>query len=163
MRLVEGRATVDEIEAYVGELTRIGAAHDGVVQAFDARYIAGREHLEAAVNAARRAREHDDTIADDPAVEMLLYAAGRRQIDRALTIGLSSGEGPVVVVVAGGDESAAADAVESLLEPAETLGAARDEDAIREFYDIGDAELAATDASLEALVVERVVRLAVEK
>ncbi|MDZ7701125.1 MAG: KEOPS complex subunit Cgi121 [Halobacteriales archaeon] len=163
MRLVEGRAAVDDVDAFVERLSAIGDAHDAVVQAFDARYVAGREHLEAAARSARRAIAHDDAIADDPAVELLLYAAGRRQIDRALTIGVEAGEGPVVVAVDGGDEVGAAEAVETLLEPASTLGAARDEAAIREYYGVTDAELGATDATLEDLVVERVALLAVEK
>lgn len=163
MRLVEGRAAIDDLEAFVGELAAIGDEHGAVVQAFDARYVAGREHLEAAVRSARRARDHDDAIADDPALEVLLYAAGRRQIDRALTVGVTGGEGPVVVVVDGGDEAAAAGAVESRLDPAETLGHARDEAAIRAYFDIDDTELAATDASLEDLVVERVALLTVDK
>jgi KEOPS complex subunit Cgi121 len=166
VRLVEGRADVDDVPAFVEELAGIAAAHDVVVQAFDARYVAGREHLEAAVRSARRALANDDGIADDPPVEILLYAAGRRQIDRALTIGVEEGQGPVVVVVDGhddGDEAAAAGAVEARLEPTATLGVARDEAGIRTYFDIGDAELAATDASLVDLVVERVALLAVEK
>ncbi len=163
MRLVQGRAAVEDVDAFVSALADIGDANGAVVQAFDARYVAGRAHLEAAARSARRAIEHDDAIADDPAVELLLYAAGRRQIDRALTIGVEAGEMPVVVAVDGGDEAAAAAEVEERLEPAETLGAARDEALIREFYGITDAELGATDASLEALVIERVALLAVEK
>ena len=163
MRLVEGRAEVDDVDAFVAELAGIGERHGAVVQALDARYVAGRRHLEAAVRSARRAIDHDDAIADDPAVEVLLYAAGRRQIDRALNIGVEVGTGPVVVVVDGGDEDAAAGAVATMLEPAETLGGARDEAAIRAFFDVDDAELGATDASLEELVVERVALLAVDK
>lgn len=163
MRLVEGRVDVDDVEAFVGDLAAIGVEHGSVVQALDARYVAGRDHLAAAVRSARRAIEHGDAIADDPAVEVLLYAAGRRQIDRALEMGVSSGRGPVVVVVDGGDEAAAAAAVADRLEPEETLGTARDEPTVRAYFDVGEAELAATDASLEDLVVERVVLLAVEK
>ncbi len=78
-------------------------------------------------------------------------------------MGVAAGERLIVVAVDGGDEQGAAGAVEALLEPTETLGVARDEAAIREFFAIGDAELAATDAALEDLVVERVALLAVEK
>lgn len=163
MRLVEGRAEVDDVEGFVGELAAIGESHGALVQAFDARYVAGRAHLEAAVRSARRAIDHDDAIADDPAVEVLLYAAGRRQIDRALTIGVQPGGGPLVVVVDGGDEAAAATAVAAHLKPADVLQTARDERAIESFFEIGPDERDATDASLEDLVVERVVRLAVEK
>ncbi|MFB6352676.1 MAG: KEOPS complex subunit Cgi121 [Halobacteriales archaeon] len=170
MRLVEEQVAADDADAFVDALGAIGEEHGVVVQALDARYVAGREHLEAAVRMARRAIEHDDAIADDPALEVLLYAAGRRQIARALTMGVPDGGGPLVVVVDGtvtGDnpdgEAAAAATVADRLETAETLDAARDEAAIREYFDVGDEELAATDASLEDLVVERVALLAVEK
>lgn len=170
MKLVEGRADVDDVDEFVAALAAIGDAHNVVVQAVDARYVAGRAHLEAAVRMARRAIAHGDAIADDPALEVLLYAAGRRQISRALTMGVPDDGGPVVVVVDGtvsednsAGEADAADAVAARLEADETLDAAREEAAIREFFDIGEAELAATDASLEDLVVERVALLAVEK
>jgi KEOPS complex subunit Cgi121 len=163
MKLVEGRATVENVDAFLEELTTIGDAHGVIVQAFDARYVAGADHLGAAARSARRSRAHDDAIADDPAVELLLYAAGRRQIDQALTLGIQAGSSPVVVAIDGSEEDAAAAVITDHLEPAETLGTARDPAAIRRYFDINEAELAATDASLEALVIERVVRLAVEK
>jgi len=163
MKLVAGRATVENVDAFLDELTMIGEAHGAIVQAFDARYVAGADHLRAAARSARRSRAHDDAIADDPAVELLLYAAGRRQIDQALEIGVQTGESPVVVAIDGGEEDAAAATIADHLEPVETLGTARDPAAIRRYFDISETELAATDASLEALVIERVVRLAVEK
>ena len=173
MRVVEGYADVDDVDDFVAELDRVGSEFDCAVTALDARYVAGRRHLEAAVERANRAFTRDDAIADDRAIEILLYAAGRRQISRALEMGVGAGRGPVVVVVdAGegvsddgepGDEVAAAEAVAALLDPAEVLGTERDEARLCEFFDVPDIELAATDASLEDLVVERVSLLAIEK
>ncbi|WP_336001177.1 KEOPS complex subunit Cgi121 [Halorientalis halophila] len=165
MEVVEGTATVGDVDAFVAELVEVGADSECAVQAFDARYVVDREHLERAVACADRARERGEAIADDHAVEILLYAAGRRQISRALEMGVDAGESPVVVVVHGGDggdEGAAASAVARLLDPAETLGAF-DEERVREFFDVSDRELGATDAGLAALVRERVAMLAVEK
>ena len=163
MELVEGIATVDDVDAFVATLGDIADEHDVTVQAFDARYVVSRRHLERAVELADRERARGDAIARDRAVEVLLYAAGRRQIARALELGVDEGETPVVVVVDGdGDEQAASAAVADLLEPAETLGA-YDEARVREFFDVGDAELAATAATLEALVLERVALLVVER
>ena len=172
MEVIEGTATVEDVDAFVAELGEIGTEYDAAVQAFDARYVVGREHLDRAVACAERARAQGEAIADDPAVEILLYAAGRRQISRALEMGVSAGECRVVVVVHGladgadgsdkGDESGAAAAVAALLEPGETLGA-YDEDCVRDFFDVSDRELAATDVGLSALIVERVALLAVEK
>jgi KEOPS complex subunit Cgi121 len=188
MRLVEGIAHVGpeadandgrgfaDVDAFVAELGDVGDEYGVTVQVFDARYVVSRRHLDRALELADRERARGDGIARDRAVEVLLYAAGRRQIERALEIGVSEGSTPAVVLVDGGDdgtngsdgetgdvaaEAAAADAVRNLLEPAETL----DDDAerVREFFDVGDRELAATDATLEDLVLERVALLVVER
>lgn len=164
MRLVEGRVDIDDLDAFLDRLTAVGNEFDCAVQAFDARYVAGREHLRAAVKHADRSFERGENVARDPAVELLLYAAGRRQIDQALEMGVSSGSQDAVVVVHGeGNEAGATAAVEELLDEGETVGACADEDAIAEFFSITDAERAATDANLEELVCERVALLHVEK
>ena len=163
MRVVEGHASVEDVDAFVSWLDAVGEEHGAAVQAFDARYVAGERHLSAAVERANRAFERDDAIARDRGVEMLLYAAGRRQIASALEMGLSAGDGPVVVVVDGGDEAGAVAAVRERIDPADVLGTARDEARIREFFGVTEAELAATGAGLEALVVERVALLVIEK
>ena len=173
MLIVEGRTDVGDVDAFVADLAAIGDEHSCAVQAFDARYVAGRRHLEAAVERANRAFERDDAIADDRAVEILCYAAGRRQIQRAIEMGVSEGELPVAVVVDGvgdpeadessADEHDAVAAIRELIEPADVVPDARDEATIREFFGITDAEIGATDASLEDLVIERVALLVVEK
>ncbi|WP_433628884.1 KEOPS complex subunit Cgi121 [Halomicrococcus sp. NG-SE-24] len=166
MRTVEGVAVVDDVDAFLDRLGAVGANHDCAVQAFDARYVAGRDHLEAAVEHANRAFERGENVARDRSVEILLYAAGRRQINQALEMGVGEGEHRVVVVVDGeaGDEDAAATAVADCLTPAETLGPdGVDRDRVREFFAVTDAEMAATDADLSELVRERVALLDVEK
>lgn len=161
MRLVEGVVEIDDLDAFLARLDSIGESHDAAIQAFDARYVAGREHLQRAVELAGRAFERGENVARDRAVEILLYAAGRRQIDRALEMGVGEGENQVVVVVAGGDEDGANEALEGLVESGEALDG--DEETIQEFFGISDAELGATGASLEELVCERVALLDVEK
>jgi len=185
MRLVEGVVRVGgeafpDVEAFVERLEADrreasdrasgdnGAAsrkHDTTVQAFDARYVVSRRHLERAVELADRARERGNAIARDRGVEILLYAAGRRQIDRALEMGVDEGETPAVVLVDGDDdetETAAAEAVAGLLDPAETLGT-YDGARVRSFFDVEQAELDATGRGLEGLVLERVALLVVER
>lgn len=162
MRLVEGIARIDDLDSFLDRLASIGGDSGAAVQAFDARYVAGREHLCRAVEFANRAIERGENVARDRAVEILLYAAGRRQIDQALEMGVDEGEMAVVVAVDGGDEAAAVDAVADLLESGPVLDAA-DVGRIKEFFDISDAERGATEADLEALVCERVALLDVEK
>lgn len=182
MELVEGTVTVGgerfpEVSDVVDALDDIGLEHGVTVQAFDARYVVSRRHLERAVELADRERGRGEGIARDRGVEILLYAAGRRQIDRALEMGVGDGETPAVILVEGagrvddGDgsdgsedanESAAADAVREFVAEGETLGD-YDEGRVREFYGVGDRELSATTAGLEALVLERVALLVVDR
>ena len=186
MELVEGRVEVGgerfpDARAFVEALSAVGDEHGVTVQAFDARYVVSRRHVARALELADRERERGEAIAHDRAVEVLLYAAGRRQIDRALAMGVGEGTVPVVVLVddpdgatdrvgdedggageAGERERRAASAVGGLLEPAETLGA-YDPERVCEFFEIGETERAATDADLETLVLERVALLVVER
>ncbi|MFD1646790.1 KEOPS complex subunit Cgi121 [Haloarchaeobius litoreus] len=174
MRVIQGRTTVADVDEFLAFLDSVADEHDCVVQAFDARYVVDEAHLRTAVDRAARAWRRDDAIARDPGVEMLLYAAGRRQISRALELGVSEGEAvPVVAVVVGafpGDpfetddrEAAAADALAAEWTDDAVLGTATDEARICEFFGITDAERTATAASLSELVRERVSLLVVEK
>jgi KEOPS complex subunit Cgi121 len=118
------------------------------------------------VKLADRERDRGNAIARDRAVEILLYAAGRRQIRRALDLGVSEGETPAVVLVVrdgpGGDEQGASEAVTRLLADQQTLEE-YDPERVRAFFDIGERELEATDATLTDLVFERVALLVVER
>jgi KEOPS complex subunit Cgi121 len=170
MRLIEGRTNIDDVDAFVAHLGEIETTYDTTVQAFDARYVVDRVHLERALTLADRAIERGENVARERSVEILLYAAGRRQIDQALELGVSEGETPTVVLVDGGDERAAADAIRSILEPdseseseSESLLGAYDEERVRTYFDIGEREIAATDATLSDLVCERVALLDIEK
>ncbi|AFK17756.1 KEOPS complex component [Haloferax mediterranei ATCC 33500] len=164
MRVLEAEATVSDLDAFIATVGAVSDETEATIQAFDARYIAGRSHLERAVELADRAISRGNEIARDRAVEFILYASGRRQINRAFEIGVSEGTVPVVILVDGGDEDAAEAALFDRLDltPADTLGD-YDESLVCDFFDIGDDERAAADGDLAALVNERVALLAVDR
>lgn len=163
MEIVEGIAEIDAVPAFIEQLSEIGAEYGCVVQAFDPAYVAGREHLCVAVERAKRAESRDDMIADELGVEILCYAAGRRQINQALEMGVSTGTQPVVVVVVGDRSLTAKSAITELIQEEPVLEAQRDEERIMSYFDITAEERAVSSASLEALVIERVSLLVVEK
>jgi KEOPS complex subunit Cgi121 len=169
MRVVEGRATIDNLDAALSILGAVADEHGVAVQAFDARYLVGRRHAERAVELADRAFARGENVARERSVEILLYAAGRRQIDDALRMGLDEGRTSVAIVVTAADgderrEAAAADAVTERLDlgSVSTLSAI-DVDRVRDFFGVTDAELAAVDGDLTDLVRERVALLDVKK
>jgi len=172
-RLVGGRVSIEDLDAFLAELEAIAAETGAVVQAVDADRIVDGDHLRLATRLAARAVARGEAVARDPAVEVLLYAAGRRQIDQALTLGVETGEQRVGFVVADfGDVpgaarseaslEAAVGAVERLCEPAPVLGSF-DEAAVRSYYEVTDRELEAVAGDLSSLVHERVALLDVEK
>jgi KEOPS complex subunit Cgi121 len=154
------RGTFDSVDGFLESLAEIGEDTGATIQAFDARYVAGEAHLRSAVEHATRAIERGENVADEPAVEVLLYAAGRRQIDQAMEMGVGPGDRGVVVVVTGGEESEAAEAVREVLQPA-TVDP--DPSVLADFFGITEVERQATPADLETLVCERVALLDVEK
>lgn len=166
MNHLEGHLHVTDLDAFVETLGDVGEAYDCAVQAFDATRIVDESHLRSAVEHANRAFERGENVARERSVEILLYAAGRRQISRALELGVVADEPdqPVVVVADGDDEAGALRAVEERvdLEPAPVLGDV-DEEAVEAFFGITDAERRASSADLSALVRERVALLDVEK
>ncbi|WP_080505143.1 KEOPS complex subunit Cgi121 [Halorubrum aethiopicum] len=187
-RLVEGVLAVDDLDAFLADLEAIREETGAVVQAFDADRVVDAAHLRLATRLAARSVARGEAVARDPAVEILLYAAGRRQIDRALDLGVSPGERRAALVVAdfgdivdagadvGGDTDIEGDArrtadletavaaVEDLLAagPEPTLGEFDDE-AVRDYYGVTDRELDATVGDLADVVRERVALLDVEK
>ncbi|WP_280588042.1 KEOPS complex subunit Cgi121 [Halorubrum sp. Boch-26] len=172
-RLVRGTVAIDDLDAFLSRLADISAETGAVVQAFDADLVVSDAHLGAATRLAARAIARGEAVARDPGVEILLYAAGRRQIDRALTLGVSEGEQRAVVLVAdfGGvdgadrpaaDLDAAVASVEELTTPAADA-TGFDTGKVREFYGVADRELAATAGGLADIVRERVALLDVEK
>ncbi|WP_128225890.1 KEOPS complex subunit Cgi121 [Halobacteriaceae archaeon SHR40] len=182
MEVVEGVAEIDDIGAFVEQLGEIADSHGVTAQAFDANYVVDRAHLRRAVDNATRAMARDEMIADDRGVEILLYAAGRRQINRAFEMGVSTGECPVVICVVDCDEhdwdgdewgedgsverteserNAAAE-IEGLLDAKDVLGE-YDRESVCEFFEITETELDVTKGGISDLVRERVALLVVER
>ena len=179
-RLVAGTAAIDDLDAFLSSLDEISGRTGAIVQAFDANVVVSAAHLHEATRLAARAIARDEAAARDPGVEIMLYAAGKRQIDRAFTLGVSEGERRAVVLVADfgavpgaerpdADLDAAAASVGDLLASTaaftddDGFGPAFDAERVREFYDIGDREIAATAGDLPDIVRERVALLDVEK
>lgn len=106
MRRLTGTETVTDLDDYLATVDAVGDETGCTVQVFDARYVVDETHLRRALTFADRAFTRGENVARDRGVEILLYAAGRRQIDRALEMGVSEGTIPVVALVAA-DEGAA--------------------------------------------------------
>lgn len=153
--LVEGVQALGEDVQGVGSPG--GRGVDVTVQAVDARFVAGREHLEAAAERAASAEERCVRVADSLAVEVLLYAAATRQISKAIDrLGVRGDTEAVGLVYRGAS-----------FEDLEPLGLERDDSVLRfteakrprveEAFGLGDLEVETVgEEKVPLLVRERV-------
>ena len=145
------------------------------IQLFDARLIAGFDHLYFSVLNALKAHDGGTGISRNLAVETLLYASGQHQISRAIELlGLKPGSSEVAVLIIAGTREQAVRAlgrIEGLLQGEESEDVIELTDGkiglIRKTFEIGDLEIEATlrDSRKEAitsLLIERVALLATE-
>lgn len=186
-KIIVGKVGISNVDDFLSSLKNIAHEYDVTIQAMNAELIAGGEHIISAVKKAIRATERKRSIASDLGLEILLYAAGRRQIERALAIGVSKSEGEKRVAIVIVDASASgerdlevvAEEVkrETMMaeEPVQELelglelglGLEHNEDKkekLKRFFEISEDELKAVgESKLKQLVLERVAMLDVLK
>ena len=165
MSVLERTAVVEDTDDFLAQLADVRNEHGVVAQAFDARYVVSPLHIEEAVKKARRSFDRGENVADTLSMEVLLYAAGTRQIDVATRMGLHLGEHDAVFVVDGDPtaEEEAAETVHEMTYDVEgfTYG---DESHLLDFFGLTDEEVDAVgEDRLEHLVLERVALLDVNK
>ena len=182
-KIIAGKVRISNVDEFLASLKHIAQQYAVTIQAMDAELIAGEEHIISAVKKAIRATERKRNITSDLGLEILLYAAGRRQIERALAIGVSVSEGEnaknVAIVIV--DASARAQREKDLETVAEEVKreigiqeepiselesgyGGNKKDKIMKFFDITEAELKAVgELKLKMLVLERVAMLDVLK
>ncbi len=183
-KIIVGKVSISNVDDFLSSLKNIAHKYAVTIQAMDAELIAGEEHIISAVKKAMRAMERKRNITSDLGLEILLYAAGRRQIENALAMGVSLSaretEERVAIVIV--------DAFSARAQREKDLGMVVEEvkreigiqeepiseleleyegkkkDKIMKFFDITEVELKmAGELKLKMLVLERVAMLDVLK
>lgn len=101
IQIVEGTAFIDNTEKFLQKLKKISKDKNMVLQALDADKLAGEEHVRFAVQKAINSFKMDRNIANDLAKEIMLYAAGTRQISKAMRLGVHNGKNNIALVAVG--------------------------------------------------------------
>ncbi len=101
IQILEGIIFIDDTEKFLQKLKKISKDKGIVIQAFDADKLAGEEHIRFAVGKAMNSFKAGRNIANDLAKEIMLYAAGTRQINRSMKIGVHNGENNIALVAIG--------------------------------------------------------------
>ncbi|MEM2192301.1 MAG: KEOPS complex subunit Cgi121 [Candidatus Hadarchaeales archaeon] len=148
------------LEVVVG----LGRKYRVLVQAFDARAIAGIRHLVHAVTLCLAARSHGEKIARSQEIDLLCWAAGERQIEVAVKkVGVKA-KSPVVIVAVGREVERIRKAMREIFlksglqeDPGVIEMSQEKVGKIKEAFGIKDEELI---CSVEKLVLEKIALLA---
>jgi len=162
-----GLIEIDDVKRFIKDLAAAAADYGVTVQAVDADAIAGQGHVEFAVGKATEAFEQGLGLARDLGMEIMLYLRGRRQIEKALEIGVKPGGNRVALIIVGDHAARARAAVESLLDEVDptVVDYAPAKDALlMRLYEITPAEVATVGPErVPELVRERSALLEFEK
>src|SRR3989304_7778555 len=108
IHILEGTIFIENLEEFLQKLKKISRERNLTLQALDADKIAGKEHIMFAVEKAMNSFRKGSNIAYDLAKEIMIYAAGTRQISRALRLGVHEGQNNIALVAVGDEEEISA-------------------------------------------------------
>ena len=172
-----GTVSIASVSEFLAVLKTIAERHGVTIQALDTELVASESHLHSAVEKALRAVKKGTNITSELGMEILVYAAGKRQIGRALAMGVTEGEKRIACIIVATAAETDLDTVVGAVK--ESTGLCAEPDALRlselehdvskrarlkRFFGITDRELNAVgEEKLHQLVLERVALLDVLK
>ncbi len=101
IKIISGLVRIKNLSEFLRTLNKISSLNSVIIQALDADKIAGEQHIRFAVKKATIAMETHINVANDFGVEIMRYAAGERQIEKAFSIGLHEGDNRAAFVIVG--------------------------------------------------------------
>lgn len=159
IRLLFGRPAIPDKRELISAIRNLQLQYGCIVQALDADKVVSKKHLLFATEKAMSAFCQKRNIAKDAGMEIMRYASGERQIEKALDMGVSDRTERIALILASwGSECSWPDEGEltRLLEP-DGLGCSCRYEAVKEAFNISSAELEAVgEDRIEDLVIERV-------
>jgi KEOPS complex subunit Cgi121 len=161
IHILEGKVSIDDVEEFLQKLNKISKEKNLTLQALDADKIAGEEHIRFAIGKAINSFRTGTAIANDLSKEIMLYAAGTRQIIRAVKLGIHKGENNIALVAVGDAKLSGFDEIR----PASVLAYDQSKkEALMKVFGITNEELEAVgEDKLPELVLERVALVDVIK
>lgn len=155
IRILEGTVVIDDPEEFLKKIRKISEKTGMIIQALDADKLAGEEHIRFAVSKAIRSFGAGTNIANDISKEIMLYAAGTRQINRAMKLGVHKGKNNIVIIAMG--ESPDLSCFDEII-PGQVLGYRESKkETLMDIFNITKDEIDAVGADkIPELVLERV-------
>ena len=159
IRLLFGKPVIRDRERFLSAMKDLQSSHGCIVQAFDADKIAGERHIRFAAKKALAAFSEHRNIAKDAGMEIMRYASGERQIEKALFMRISDRTERIALVLVGSASLYSwpdASELSRIIELDGQCGSFCGK-AVKEVFNISSEELRAVgEERIEDLVIERV-------
>ena len=98
-KIIGAKGKIQDINSFLKKILSLTDEYDIAIQVMDADWIYGKNHLISAINHAKRAFEQGKNSTNSLAMEILLYASGERQIQKAIkNIGVKKGRDSIAFV-----------------------------------------------------------------
>jgi len=157
IRLIFGRPAVCDRDRLISAIREISSGSGCIVQALNADLVVSERHIRFATEKALQAFSQGRNIAKDPGMEIMRYASGERQIERAFFLGVDSHTERIVLVIAGGGGCLPDEAELSRLVLPDGRGCSFSAPAVMKAFNISAEELSVVgEERIEDLVIERV-------
>ncbi|MBE0522899.1 MAG: hypothetical protein IBX40_00955 [Methanosarcinales archaeon] len=97
--IISGLVKITDNNIFIKQLSDIASRYTITVQALNADLLSGVRHIQFAVEKAIRSFESGKNTANNLGMEIMLYASGSRQIEKAINLGVKRGENRVAIVL----------------------------------------------------------------
>jgi KEOPS complex subunit Cgi121 len=158
IRLLFGKPVIRDRGRLLSAIRDLQSRHGCIVQALDADKIVSERHIRFAAEKAMVAFSEQRNIAKDAGMEIMRYASGERQIERALFMRISDHTERIALVLAGSVCCCWPEASElSRIIELDGRGCSFCAKAVKEAFNISSEELRTVgEERIEDLVIERV-------
>jgi KEOPS complex subunit Cgi121 len=159
IRLFFGEPVIRERADLISALMDLQSNHGCIVQALDADKVVSERHITFATEKALAAISEKRNIARDAGMEILRYASGERQIERALAMGVSRFTKRIALILATDDSKCVWPDVSELSQilVVDGRGCSFKGEAVKETFNISQEEIEAVGVDrIDELVIERV-------
>ncbi|MDV0446917.1 hypothetical protein MsAg5_07810 [Methanosarcinaceae archaeon Ag5] len=98
---VLGRMSIKNLPFFLESLGSYCEDHTLTIQGFDERKVADIDHLLFAIHRTKESFSNHTNAAKNPGLEMMRFASGQRQIDKAYSMGLATGDNKCIFAIFG--------------------------------------------------------------
>lgn len=95
-----GKIVISDVNEFIKKIKEIREVYNPyILQVIDTAYLINIDQINLAIRKTIESFERRDNISNDPSIELLLYLSGKRNINKAIEIGIKNGENYAVFVV----------------------------------------------------------------